>query len=144
MFPADSKADRHDKATAAFRNFAIASKSIFQSQLQIRGNSLDLAKSGNKAKERQRQRKERNAALNNKTRYYYWFTITYIKRDVHVPQVQNITGPIPNNDSIFLPRPIPQKQYGACNIFYKMFRKPSPVDLLWTPHPRRCDATYTK
>ena len=38
------------------------------------------------------QRNERKAALNNKTRYYDWFAITYTKRDVQVPQVHNITN----------------------------------------------------
>jgi hypothetical protein len=46
------------KLTVAFRNFANATKSVIQLQLQIRGNSLDLAKFGNKKKSIGREKKE--------------------------------------------------------------------------------------
>jgi len=48
--------------TVAFRNFAIATKRIIQLQLQIRGDSIDLAKFGNKIK------KEANAEKRRKSR----------------------------------------------------------------------------
>jgi len=92
------------------------------------------------------QRKETKAALNNKMRYYDWFAITYTRRDVQVPQVRPQYNQ-PHLNRIMTLSSFHDRSHrnGKERASYnELFSEPSPVDLLWTQHPRRDNTTYTK